>query len=193
MLDIVVNGKQAGQSAARYILEDRPEFPLPPLENIADEYGKDTIEQVKAYFDGGPGEIKMDDVWERLRDSMQHNMSVFRIEKDMKKQVAEIDKYFEEFKKVGLSDKSPYFNTELVEILELESLLYVSKIETEAALARQESRGGHFRDDYPERDDVNWHKHTLVRWKDGKVELDYKPVRMKGATAPTFPPKKRVY
>lgn len=193
LLDIVVNGKQAGVNAARYILEERPEFPLPPLENIADEYGKETIEQVKAYFDGGPGEIKMDDIWERLRDSMQHNMSVFRVEEGMKAQLKEIDKYFEEFKKVGMTDKSPYFNTELIELLELESLLYVSKVETEAALARQESRGGHFRDDYPERDDVNWHKHTLVRWKDGKVELDYKPVRMKGATAPTFPPKKRVY
>lgn len=193
LLDIVVNGKQAGQNAAKYILEEQPEFPLPPIENIADEYGKETIEQVKAYFDGEPGEVKMDEIWEKLRDSMQHNMSVFRIEEGMKEQLKLLDQFFEDFKKVGLTDKSPYFNTELIELLELESLLYVSKVETEAALARQESRGGHFRDDYPERDDENWLKHTLVRWKDGKVELDYKPVRMKGATAPTFPPKKRVY
>jgi succinate dehydrogenase / fumarate reductase flavoprotein subunit len=112
----------------------------------------------------------------------------------MKKQLEIIDGYFEKFKNVGLTDKSKVFNTELVEYFDLESLLYVSKLETAAALNRTESRGAHYRDDYPERDDANWMKHTAAYLKeDGSVELDYKPVRTKPLTAPTFQPKKRVY
>jgi len=194
LLDLVVTGKLAGANAAKWIIEDKPVFPNPPIEFVADKYGKETIERVKAYFDGGPGTIKMDDIWEDMRDTMQENMSVFRIEKMMAKEVEILKGYEEKFKEVGLTDKSHTFNTELAEIFDLESLIYVSRVETEAALARKESRGAHSRDDYPERDDANWMKHTFATMgKDGNVEIQYVPVRTKPLTAPTFQPKKRVY
>jgi succinate dehydrogenase / fumarate reductase flavoprotein subunit len=100
----------------------------------------------------------------------------------------------ERFKKVKLEDKSMTFNLDLIEDLELESLIDNSIIETAGALNRTESRGAHYREDYPERDDENWIKHTLVYMDDeGNTKVDYKPVRSQPLTVPSFPPKKRVY
>ncbi len=194
LLDLVVTGKQAGSNAARWIIDKKPTFPNPPEEFIADKYAKDVIDKLNELFDGPEGTVKMDEIWEDLQDTMQADMSVFRTEEGLNREMAKLDEYFEKFKNVGLTDKGKIFNTELCEYFDLESLLYVSKLETAAALNRTESRGAHYRDDYPERDDANWMKHTAAYWKeDGSVELEYKPVRTKPLTAPTFQPKKRVY
>jgi len=194
LIDLVVSGKQAGMNAAKYIIEEDPPAPLPAEDFWAEKFGKETVEKIKELYDGPAGSVKYKDVYYPLRDSMQENMSVFREEEGLKKELKILDELEEKFKQMGLADKSLHFNSELVEYFELRSLLTLSKIETMAALNRTESRGGHYREDYPERDDKNWLKHTLVYLdEDGSIRFDYKPVRMKGATAPTFEPKKRVY
>ncbi|WP_025270700.1 succinate dehydrogenase flavoprotein subunit [Hippea sp. KM1] len=194
LIDLVVTGKQAGQSAARYIIEENAPAPLPAEDFWAEKFGKETVEKIKELFDKDGGDLKYKDILYPLRDSMQHNMSVFRIEEGMKEELKILDELQEKFQRMGVKDKSLHFNSELIEYFELRSLLTLSKIETMAALNRTESRGGHYREDYPERDDKNWLKHTLAYLdENGEVRFDYKPVRLKGRTAPTFEPKKRVY
>ena len=102
-----------------------------------------------------------------------------------------------------VNDKSTVFNLELIEAIELSNLVFVARALTEAALLRTESRGGHYRDDYPERIDyedeaktkVKWLKHTEVFYnkEEDKMEVSYRPVRLKPLTVDTFPPKPRVY
>jgi succinate dehydrogenase / fumarate reductase flavoprotein subunit len=92
---------------------------------------------------------------------------------------------------VHLRDHSRVFNTARIEALELENLMEVAVATILSALRRQESRGAHSRIDYPERDDVNWLRHSLYH-RDGR-RIDYKPVRTKPLTVESFPPKPRVY
>jgi len=98
-----------------------------------------------------------------------------------------------ELKQARMDDGCRLFNTELVEALELENLMGLARVTAAGALARTESRGAHARDDYPERDDELWQKHTLAKIGKNGVELDYKPVRTQPMTVASFPPKKRVY
>ena len=107
--------------------------------------------------------------------------------------VERIEALAAELEHAALSDGSRIFNTELVEALELDHLMALARVTAAGALARTESRGAHARDDYPERDDADWLRHTLAGIRDNKVELDYKPVRMQPMTVPSFPPRKRVY
>jgi succinate dehydrogenase / fumarate reductase flavoprotein subunit len=89
---------------------------------------------------------------------------------------------------VKVDDQGKIYNTDLLNIWELGNLLDLAEVTTVSALARRESRGGHAREDYPKRDDVNWLKHTLAWDRDGKIELGYKPVAIT-----RWQPKERVY
>ncbi|MCD6130449.1 MAG: succinate dehydrogenase flavoprotein subunit [Deltaproteobacteria bacterium] len=193
LLDLVFTGKQAGVNAAKWIIENNIRNPFPGEEYIAEKYAKKGMERVTRLFES-EGTEKMIDIWDDLKVSMSTNMFVFRNEEGMKKQVEILKGLRERFKKVKLEDKSMTFNLDLIEVLELESLIDNSIIETAGALNRTESRGAHFREDYPERDDENWIKHTLVYMDDeGNAKVEYKPVRSQPLTVPSFPPKKRVY
>jgi len=99
-------------------------------------------------------------------------------------------------KQLGIKDRGMIWNTDLVEALELQNMLPQAMVSISSALNRKESRGAHARDDFPDRDDQEWMKHTLS-WvdEDGTVSIDYRPVHMKTMTddVEVVPPKKRVY
>ncbi len=187
LLDIMVFGKVGGQKMVEFV-ESMPEHvPLP------EDPGKEGIEEVANLFDSN-GEERMGPIWEELKISMEKNCGVFRTEETLSEQKEIVKKLSERFKKVRIEDKSKVYNLDLIETLELGHMLDCSKAIVEGALARTESRGAHYRDDYPNRDDVNWLKHTLAYLnEDGSIRLDYKPVRLKPLTVPTFEPKERVY
>jgi len=107
--------------------------------------------------------------------------------------VKQIESLAAEVATAHIDDACRLFNTELVEALELENLMGLARATAAGALARTESRGAHARDDYPDRDDALWQKHTLASIGENGVELDYKPVRTQPMSVESFPPRKRVY
>ena len=123
-----------------------------------------------------------------LQKTMMEHVSVFRTESGLKEALAVIAQLRVRFQRVDVRDRSLRFNTELEEALELEGLLDLAWATTVAALARRESRGGHSREDYPNRDDANWLKHSLATLRDGTITLSHKPV-----VITKFQPQERKY
>ncbi len=117
------------------------------------------------------------DIREELQVEMMEKASVFRTDDSLCSMAATIDDLRKRYASVAVHDKGSTFNYELTEALELGFLLDLAETLVASARARTESRGGHFRDDFPKRNDVEWMRHTLVRREgDGKLSLDYKPV-----------------
>ena len=132
----------------------------------------------------------------RMQKVMQSDAAVFRTAQTLEQGRNKLAEVAQSFEKVRVSDRSLIWNSDLVETLELANLLACATVTMGGAINRTESRGAHAREDFPERDDKNWMKHTLA-WLDakGKVKLDYRPVHSYTLTrdVETFPPKKRVY
>ncbi|NCP87848.1 MAG: fumarate reductase (quinol) flavoprotein subunit [Anaerolineae bacterium CG_4_9_14_3_um_filter_57_17] len=180
LLDIVVFGKHAGQRAAEYANgADFAALPTAP-----EQPARAALE----VFYKGDGAEKVFDLANEMKHEMFANMGVFRIEEGMKHALAKIRELKERIKHIKVSDSGKIFNMELINAWELNNLLELAEVTTVSALARQESRGGHAREDFPKRDDANWLKHTLAYKKDGKVELKYKTVAIT-----KYQPKERVY
>jgi len=189
LLDIVVFGRAAAQRAAELI---RPGTPHPPLQNGAGEAAIDRLDTVRnAKGPRKTAEIRLD-----MQRVMQNNCAVFRTAEVLREGVSRIDVVAHSFTDLGISDRSMIWNSDLAEALELENLLEQAVVALHSAENRTESRGAHAREDYPQRDDANWLKHTLV-WLDGerRVEIGYRPVHLFTLSneVQTFPPKARVY
>ncbi|MFE5819800.1 succinate dehydrogenase flavoprotein subunit [Streptomyces sp. NPDC056479] len=173
LLDINVFGRRAGIAAAEYSQKaDYVELPENPAELV--------IEQVE-HLRASTGTERVAVLRKELQETMDANVMVFRTEQTIKTAVEKIAELRERFKNVSVQDKGKRFNTDLLEAIELGNLLDLAEVMAVSALARKESRGGHYREDYPNRDDVNFMRHTMAYREVGddgteSIRLDYKPV-----------------
>jgi succinate dehydrogenase / fumarate reductase flavoprotein subunit len=169
LLDINVFGRRAGIYAAEYSHTvghlDLPENP--------EKYVVDQIEMLR---DAG-GSERVAAIRAELQATMDINAQVYRDEGSLKQALSDIEGLKARYVNISVQDKGKRFNTDLLEAIELGFLLDLAEVLCVSALARNESRGGHYREDYPNRDDVNFMRHTMAyRQEDGTVRLDYKPV-----------------
>lgn len=189
LVDLVVFGKAAAERAKELLKDEIPHPALPidvciPTINRLNELRK------------ANGNRKVSEIRLQLQKTMQTYCGVFRTKEILAKGVAEVEKIVKELPNIKLYDHSLIWNTDLVEALELQNLVIQSLATIKSAYERHESRGAHARDDYPERDDKKWMKHTLA-WVDKhyKSDLSYRPVHMRTLTdeIEAIPPAKRVY
>jgi succinate dehydrogenase / fumarate reductase, flavoprotein subunit len=181
LLDLVVFGRRAGKDMARFCAEaDLPPLPADPTASASE-----TFRRILETTDGEPaGRLR-----EEMQDVMMDHVGVFREEPGIRTAVEKVRELKERFKKVVVMDKGKRFNMDLLEAWELQNLLDLAEVTAVCALNRTESRGAHSREDYPDRDDENWLKHTLAYADEsGAIDLRYKPV-----TITRFQPKERVY
>ena len=189
LLDIVVFGRAAAMRAAETINPGTAHKPL------TEEISAPILERFDRIRNAS-GSTGTAEIRNNMQRTMQKHAAVFRSGESMQEGVKKMDEIFATFSDVKVSDRGLIWNTDLVETLELENLLVQAQATIQSALNRSESRGGHAREDFPDRDDDNWMKHTLA-WVDdkGKVVFDYRPVHMYTLSdeAEVIPPKKRVY
>ncbi|MGZ6917543.1 MAG: FAD-binding protein, partial [Oryzihumus sp.] len=191
LLDINVFGRRAGIAAAEYAASvpfvDLPEHPTALVEGM--------VEGIRNRESGE----RVADLRKALQETMDRNVQVFRTEGSMKEALGVIEELKERYANVVVQDKGRRYNTDLLEAVELGFLIELAEVITLGALARKESRGGHFREDYEARDDVNFMRHTMAyrapvtdvaagpAFAD-EVRLDYKPV-----TVTRYQPMERKY
>ena len=181
LMETITFGRRAGSHAAADAIENRNGA------LVAESQVRDSAAQIKAIFarEGGqrPWEVR-----EEMSTVMYDDAGIFRTQERLERCLTAIGDLRERGREVVVDDTGDRFNTDLVSVLELESMLEMADCLVTGALARQESRGAHTRLDHPERDDAKWMKHTLAWCDGGKVRLDYKPV-----TVTRFEPMVRSY
>ena len=180
LLDIVVFGKHAGLRAAEYVKTAEFEK-LPEDAEAASRSDFDALRK-------GSGKENVFDLSNEMKKVMFADVGIYRNEKDMQSALEKVRELKKRFKDVTVSDTGKIFNTELLNAWEFGNLLDIAEVVALSALNRKESRGGHSREDFPDRDDKNWLKHTLVWNRNGRLEIDYKPV-----VITKHQPKARVY
>jgi succinate dehydrogenase / fumarate reductase flavoprotein subunit len=174
LLDINVFGRRSGIAAAEYSskVASHVELPENPESLVVEQ-----IERLRS----STGNERVADIRRELQETMDANVMVFRTEQTIKTAVEKLAELRERYKNVSIQDKGRRFNTDLLEAVELGNLLDLAEVMAVSALARKESRGGHYREDYPNRDDVNFMRHTMAYREVGddgteSIRLDYKPV-----------------
>ena len=179
LLDINVFGKRAGRSAVKYAQQAE----YVPVADDADEFVRTLVANLRN-ADSGTESVAA--IRRELQETMDANVQVFRTVDTLNTATAKIHELRERYRNVHVADKGHRFNTELLEAIELGFLLDLAEVVTYCALNRQESRGGHMRDDFPKRDDENWMHHTMAYLTGDRtsanpadhITLDKKPVRM---------------
>ena len=164
LADLVVFGRRAGQIIRRDLEQmDWKSLPSSPDARVAE-----TIENLKTRN----GREKAYPLRNAMQELMTRSCSVFRNEKDLKKALSELEDLKDRYQNVKIDNRGDSFNSDLLEAMELERLLGLAETILISALARQESRGAHFREDYPKRDDKNWlqaHSHSTNRQRSGNL------------------------
>jgi succinate dehydrogenase / fumarate reductase flavoprotein subunit len=183
LLDLIVFGRAAGLHMQEY-LRDNP-YPRPLPESAA-EPGLARLARWEI-----PGSERVAAISDDLRRMMQAHAGVFRTDAVLREGLAQLDQLEQRLQHAGLQDRSRVFNTARIEALELENLLGVARATLVSAIHRTESRGAHTREDFPQRDDAHWLKHTL--YSRAADQVDTKPVRLKPLTVESIKPKERVY
>ena len=188
LIDLVVFGKAAAIRAAEIV---KPNSKHAVISESETQKSLDRFDKLRNANGGTPTSVLRD----KMQRTMQTKCAVFRTDKTLQEGLKEIQDPWNGLQDVSVSDKSLIFNTDLVETLEFDNLIRQSMVTVSSAENRKESRGAHSRDDYKDRDDQEWMKHTLAWHKDGKVTIDYKEVHAYTLSTDVqyFPPKARVY
>jgi succinate dehydrogenase / fumarate reductase, flavoprotein subunit len=181
LLDLVVFGKHAGLRAAEFAKGSDYQ----PLPDNPSGFAQAQFDRIR-HADGKENAF---DIGQTMKKVMFDDMGIFRSGKGMQNALNVVRELKERYKHVSITDDGTIFNMELMNVWELGNLLDLAEVTTVSALARTESRGGHSREDYPDRDDKNWLKHSMAWVRDnGMIDLKYKPV-----VITKFEPKVRTY
>ncbi len=189
LLDLVVFGRAAGIRAAEVVEAGSRHKAL------GSDDGTKALDRLD-HFRNAKGKTRTADLRIKMQKTMQNHAAVFRTAETLNAGVEAIDECFSNMSDIGIQDTSLIFNTDLIETLELDNLLSQAVATMHSAANREESRGAHSREDFTERDDTNWMKHTLIRVDGhGKTDISYRDVVLTTLTdeVQNFPPKKRVY
>jgi succinate dehydrogenase / fumarate reductase flavoprotein subunit len=180
LLDINVFGKRAGRNAAAYANKAK----RPALAKGSESFVLSLVEQMRT----ADGSESVAEIRKELQLEMDRNAQVFRTEESLKHAQKVIEDLRVRYTKIGIRDRGQRFNTDLLEAIELGFLLDLAEVVVVSARNRKESRGGHMRDDFPDRDDKKYMKHTMAYKKGKKIEIDWKPV-----VITNYPPMERKY
>jgi succinate dehydrogenase / fumarate reductase flavoprotein subunit len=180
LVDILVFGRRGSHHATRFIKEN-DWVPLPPG---SDEPSQQLVSQVMS----ATGKERAATIRDILQEEMMRKAGVFREDQGLRLMRDKLRELRERYRQIKLEDRGCRYNTDLLEMIELGGMIEIAETLVEGALARQESRGAHSREDFPKRDDPNWLKHTLAYQTPKGIELRHKPV-----TITRFEPKERKY
>ena len=174
-------GRRTGVAIAHYVQNRK----LPDLDET--RYLTEAADQIQALIDQS-GTYRIAQIRQQYQDCMTQYCGVFRSESVMQEGITKLKEIQQLYSQVRLDDKGKDWNTEIIEALELRSLMIVGEMILTSALNRKESRGSHAREDYPDRDDSNFLKHTLTYYSPAGIDIQYMPV-----TITQFQPQERKY
>ena len=164
-------------------------------EELPKNAGLNSIERLEK-FRLSKGPKPTSELRSNMQRTMQNNCAVFRTDEVLQEGRGLIAEVYDSLSDIGIKDRSLIWNTDLIEALEFDNMIGQAMVTMAGAAERQESRGSHAREDFPDRDDENWMKHTLA-WlsEDGKIKIDYRRVHERTLTNDVayIPPKERVY
>ena len=185
LLEAVVFGRRAGRGILDVVKE------LPPTAIDEGDMAR-AVGEVDALM-RADGPEKIGQIRAELRDTMMDKCGVFRTDEQLHEALAEVKGYQERYARASIDDHGQTFNTDLLDAVELGHMLEYAEVIVTGAIARQESRGGHARRDFPERDDENWFKHTLAYREEDGPRLEYSSVNMEPQHREPFPLQERTY
>ncbi|TFG61455.1 MAG: succinate dehydrogenase flavoprotein subunit [Spirochaetales bacterium] len=180
LVDLIVFGKRAGTAIADYIKHA-------DFGKISESDREPSRQRLSVFFDGKKG-LHGGKIREEMREVMMDKVGIYRNDADISKAIETIGDLKERYNEVRVEDKNKKFNTDLQDILELSNLLDVAQVTALSALQRTETRGAHSREDYKERNDGEWLKHTMVSRDGDKLKIEFKSVDIS-----LFKPKPRIY